>query len=290
MLRRIRPLFFAVVVAACDSTVTTTPPVVRPLGSSSTPTPIATARVVLAGDTTGAFVGRRFHLQVEATDQSGKAVSTDGAQFFVSNESVASVTDLHPINVQTGTTIVSEMQFTLVLTGAGTTAVQIQVGDAKVSMALDVAPSPPLSHALVVDSFSVAEFRVQCAWNCPYLEYVPLLYLREPTGKTNVDAIAMEITIPTKTTGFCSGAVHFGPGTARLASYTYDYLWSNDVFFVSLDGTPVPAGPATARVIVRDASGKFSRIEATGPIIRSAPDPTIPTPANPIEEWLCLDG
>jgi hypothetical protein len=218
-------------------------------------------------------------------------VSSDNAQFFVSNESVASVTDLHPIDVRYGAATVKETQFTLALLGAGATTVRIQVGDATLSLAFDVAPSPPLSHALVVDSFSVAEFRETCgASKCPYLEYAPLLYLREPTGHTSVDAVAFEVTIPTRTTGLCSGAVHFGPGTSRIGSYTYSHSWNNDVSFVSWDGTPVPDGPATALVIVRDASGKFSRIEATGPIIRSAPDPSVPEPANPIEEWLCLDG
>ena len=283
------PFLFVVVAAGCDSTIATPTPIVRPSGPSAAPPPTPATRVELGGDTSGAFVGRRLHLEIEAKDQSGNPVSSDIAQISVSNESVASVTDLHGIPVRTGNSIVTDMQFTLALTGAGETTLEIQVGDGTLSMTFDVAPSPPLSHALVVDSFSVAEFRVTCAWNCPYLEYAPLLYLREPTGNTTVEAVAIEVTIPTMTTGLCSGAVYFGPGTSRLASYTYSYTWSNDVFFVSLDGTPVPDGPATARVIVRDAAGTFSRIEATGPIIRSAPGPTVPTPVNPIEEWLCQD-
>ena len=283
--------FFIVgVVVGCDSPVAANPSIVRPTGSSPTPAPIAATRVVLAGDTSGAFVGRRLHLEIQARDQSGNAVSTDKAQLVLSNEAVASVSELHPIDVQIGSTFVKQMQFRLTLLGPGTTILQIQVGEARNSVAFNVAPAPPPSHALVVDSFSVAEFRVTCSWNCPYLEYAPLLYLREPTGKTHVEAIGIEITIPTMTTGLCSGAVHFGPGASRLASQTYSYLWSNDVFFVKLDGTPVPDGPATARVIVRDASGQLSQIEATGPIIRSAPDPSVPNPQYAIEEWICLDG
>jgi hypothetical protein len=70
-------------------------------------------------------------------------------------------------------------------------------------------------------------------------------------------------------------------------NYIRDYLWSNDLVMVNLDGTPVPDGPAVGRVFVRDSQGKLGVIDVTGPILRGLKNPAVPSTGSSIEVWSC---
>src|SRR5215218_3895375 len=51
---------------------------------------------------------------------------------------------------------------------------------------------PRSGTLLVVDSFTVVEYRASCAWECPFLAYAPLLKLREPSGSAAVTVVSVE--------------------------------------------------------------------------------------------------
>lgn len=152
---------------------------------------------------------------------------------------------------------------------------------------LSVKALPPLGDALVVDSFAVVEYRESCAWDCPYLVYAPLLRLREPTGKVHADAVGVTVTIADATIGPCSGEFRVEPGVSQHVNPIHWYLWANELVLVRLDGVPLTADSASARVIVRDAHGRLSRIEARGPILRPTTKPVLPSSEGGIEYWWC---
>jgi len=137
----------------------------------------------------------------------------------------------------------------------------------------------------VVDSFTVVEYHVQCAWACPYVAYAPLLKLHEPTGTQSAVVVSVEFMLGAKTTGLCSGSVVYGPGASEYLDGIYDYLWSNDLIFVSLDGQPIPGDVATARVTVRAVDGTLGIIEATGTVQRNVLAPVFPAPRP--NGWSC---
>ena len=148
--------------------------------------------------------------------------------------------------------------------------------------------NPPVlssSRALVVDSFTVVEYHVQCAWACPYIAYAPLIKLREPTGTQVAVVVSVEFMLGAKTTGSCSGSVVYGPGRSEYLDGVYEYLWSNDLIFVSLDGRPIPDNVATARVTVRAADGTLGIVETTGTVQRNVQAPTFPLPRD--QGWSC---
>lgn len=146
-------------------------------------------------------------------------------------------------------------------------------------------PAVSSSRALVVDSFTVIEYRVSCAWACPYVAYAPLLKLREPTGKQGAEVISIEFTLGSKTTGACRGSVIYAAGSSAFLDGVYEYLWSNDLIFVSLDGQPLPGDVATARATVRAGDGTLGIVEATGRVQRMVSAPLFPEPRS--NGWAC---
>jgi hypothetical protein len=147
-------------------------------------------------------------------------------------------------------------------------------------------PSPAVTGtALVVESFTVIEYRPLCSWACPYLIYAPLIKLHEPTGRATVEVVSVEFTLGSRTTGVCWGSVVYGPGISAYLDGVYEYVWSNDLIFASLDGTPLPGAVATANVTTRAADGTFVKIEATGAVQRMVANPDFPAPRP--NGWLC---
>jgi hypothetical protein len=225
---------------------------------------------------------------VQATDQAGKHVSTDNAMLLSSDGSIVSVENeiLVPIrDGQTGATW-TERYATLRANAVGTATIQATIDGATNVVQLNVQPLVA-STALVVDSFTVVEYHETCAWNCPYLVYAPQLTLREPTGKSVVEIVSVEFTLGNRSTGTCNpGSLFYGPGVSAQLNGMYDYLWSNDLIFVSLDGTPLPDNVATARVIVRAGDGSIGVIVATGSVQRMVKNPTFPPPL--VGGWDCV--
>jgi hypothetical protein len=247
-----------------------------------------TVRIVI--DNTGLVPGSSAHVSVQATSATGAHVSTDGAVLTSSNGSIINIENsvLVPMrDAQTGATW-TERYATVRAYGSGTATVQATIGGATDTVRLNVQPLAG-SAALVVDSFTVVEFRASCAWNCPYLVYAPQLTLREPTRTSTVQIVSVEFTLGKQTTGTCTpGSLSYGPGMSAELNGIYDYLWSNDLIFVSLDGTPLPDSIATARVVVRSGDGSVGSIFAAGPVQRMVKNPSFPAPL--VGGWDCASS
>lgn len=244
-------------------------------------------------DTGGAFVGMRRVISVLAFDQTRNRVSAGEAEVSISNASAITVEQVTKVPVIVAGTgrMITELQMSIQLIREGTTVIRFALGTASDSVVLHIKGTPPPTKALVVDSFTVIEYRERCAWDCPYLVYAPVLKLREPTGGTFATVEGVEFTIPGMSTGMCRGTATYLPGQTHHLNYIDPYLWSNDLILVRLDGTPVPDGPATARVLVRDSQGHFGIVEASAPIQRMVKSPTLPAPPSGWSSaWMCNVG
>ena len=267
-----------------DETLAPNPPI--PQVPQPPEPPPTVGRLTISGSTNGAFVGLKVRLTVEAFAGYGRKMGSDQAIVTSSNGSVAAVSAL---NVYRVNDILNETSFLVLspeisMLTPGTTVIRASLQGVTDSVVVQVRALPIASTALVVDTFTVVEYRVCPAGDCPYIGYAPLLRLREPTGSSFADVIAVEFDVPTRTTGWCTGEMRFANGQAAHVNGVDPYPWSNDMVFFSLNGAPLPEGPATARVIVRDAVGTWGMIQATAPIKRGVTNPTFPAP---IFAWSC---
>jgi len=254
--------------------------------SSDTPPAGIVATLQPITDTAGLVVGAARLLWVEAYDDRSNHVSTDQAVVRSSNSSVVQVAEARLVSMTDPRGRAwKELHQVLRYVGPGTADVVVTLGNRSYTIQVFVGATPTNKPALVVDSFTVLEFRVQCAWACPYLEYAPLLQLREPTGTTTVEIISVEFTLGSHTTGVCRGGVFYAPGTSAYVDGIDDYPWANDLIFASIDGSALP-GDATARVLMRDAQGNYSELTATTTVQRMVLNPTLPPPRG--IGWLCL--
>jgi hypothetical protein len=254
---------------------------------SGTVTLAASVRVV--ADTVGIIVGEARRVTIQARDQTGASISTDDASVRSSDPSVVSITDGSIVPVQDGRTgrIWRELVPILRFVAPGTATVYATLNGASDSVVLIVRPHPRASKSLVVDSFTVVEYRAQCAWACPYLVYAPLLKLRDSTAHTSVEVVSVEFAIGARTTGVCRGSRTYTPGLSAHLNWIADYLWSNDLIFVSLDGAPFSETIATAHVIAREADGSYSQVDATAPVQRMVSNPQLPTSSSSVSDWNC---
>jgi hypothetical protein len=177
------------------------------------------------------------------------------------------------------------LQVNLELLTTGTATIRVSSGEFADSLVLVVPELPPAGNALAVDSFTVLEYPT-CA-TCETLVYVPVLRLREATGAATVTVVGLQFTASEHSTPLCWGAMQLGPGTSEHANPIHSYLWSNDLLFVSLDGVPFSSRQATARVIVRTASGILSRLDVSGSIVHVGPNPILPLSPTEIDTWGC---
>ena len=282
-------VFIAVFAAGCGIGPLESPSPSRPVIPTVPSTPEVVGRLILTLDTREAFVGLKLRLHVAAMNTLGSPMNSFLAQVTSSNPQVAAFDRSELVQMQyPNAAAKSEVFLFISMAGEGNAVLRVRLGDVTDSVMLNVRPLPPALNVLAVDSFTVVEYREECAWACPYLIYVPLLKLREPTGTTFADVIAVEFSVPTMSTGYCTmGGLHFSGGLAAHVNSIDPYPWANDMIFASLNGTPVPDGPARARVIVRDASGNYGLIEATAPIQRMVPKPGFPMSLFGSVPWSC---
>ena len=274
------------IAAACSPGPVDLPPNVPP----TVPPPAAVGRLVLAIDSREAFVHLKLRLHVAANDVDGKPTNSRLAVVTSSNPSVATVDHSELIPVQHPNALTTnEVSYFLSMVGEGVVVLRVTLGTVTDSVILNVRPLPPLAlNILGVDSFRVLEYRVCPNGACPHVMYAHLLKLREQTGSSSADVIAVEYSVPTLSTGFCtagSGVVHYSAGLSAYVSYVDPYPYANDMVISS--ATPVPDGLARARVIVRDANKTYGMIEATAPIQRMVLNPDLPPPSFPDPGWGC---
>jgi hypothetical protein len=271
--------------SACESPGIGDPTVVTPDHPED---PIATpslGMLHLRVDTAEAFVGGRRQLVIDAFDTSGLRMDSDHAAVTSSDPAVVSL-ELRTSAVRDAQGYTTHQLFPLLsLVAPGTATVRVTLGGTTRTMDLHVAPLPPATSALVVDSFSVVEYR-PCDSGCSYLAYAPLLRLREPTGIYQAKVVGVEFSLGSLTTGMCRGSLPYSAGEAAHVNRIDPYLWGNDLIFVRLDGAPLPDGVAKARVIVRDASGAYGLVETSGPVRRMDHD-SLPRPSASDAYWSC---
>jgi len=245
--------------------------------------------VQLVTDTVGIIVGEARRVTVQAHDPSGASVSTDAASVRSSDPSVVTIADgdiVPMLDPRTGRTW-RELAPILRFVAPGIATIYATLNGASDSIRFVVRPIPRASTTMVVDSFTVVEYRAQCSWACPYLVYAPLLILRNSTSHGNVEVISVEFTLGARTTGVCRGSRTYTPGLSAHLNWIADYLWSNDLIFVSVDGQPFPETTATAHVIAREVDGSYTRVDATGSIQRMVSNPQLPTSPSSGSDWSC---
>ena len=279
-------LILAIVSAACSSDAAVAPSR-APKSEAGTPAlPPLAGSLQIVGDTGVLLAGSRRDFEIEAFDADNASVNTVDAVVTSSDPSIADVSETGFVttrDTRTGRTW-KDLSVHVSFVSAGSVTLQATLGGASTSIQLRVQPQPSTSTALVVDSFTVVEYHPSCAWACPYLAYAPLLVLREPTGSSSVEVIAVEFTLGSMATGLCRGSLTYQPGMSAHLNGIDDYLWSNDLIFVSLDGQPLPGDSATARVIVRQVDGTYGRIDAVGAVQRGIANPVLPAP---VSNWAC---
>ena len=286
------PLLFVTAINCASPDATTSPTFLPPPAVAHPPAApqprVATRLKLFLTPSDAQHVGMRNWITIEATDNQGRTTNTDQSTATSSDPSVAEIIDAQVfklIDIRGDTT--AQRWPVLRLKSPGATTVRVTLGNLTDSVVVRVAPAPPTSTALVVDSFTVVEYPVACAWACPYLAYAPLLKLREPTGKSSVTVIGVEFVVSTQKIGMCSGIFPVTSGTSAHVNPIFPYLWSNDLIVVSVDGTPLPDGPTTARVILRDAKGNIGQITAVGSIQRMVQNPDLPRPIDNASYWTC---
>lgn len=283
-MRQMLPLLaLGAIVLACDSSGT--PAGLLPAGPA--PGPVRTLRIAM--DTSELIEGAVRNGLLTAYDKSGAPLATDRAQVVSSNPAVATFASSESLvgrDASTGRTW-REQKVRLLLVAPGTATVRVTLDGISDSLHLSVQRMRASNSALVVESFSVIEYRAVCAWACPYLVYAPQLVLREPTGGRTVEVMDVQFTLGVHTTGVCEGKVVFTPGLRAEINPIDAYLWANDMIFVSLSGAPLPGDFGTARVTVRDAGGKLTVVQAIGAVQRMASQPTPPMLAANNVGWSC---
>jgi hypothetical protein len=290
---RLAPLTCGVLVCliqACDAASSSAPveafpnpPVQQPPPPPPPPVLGPAVRIKLGRGTDLDFAGAQVTYVVEAWDNAGQRTSSNGVRVTSSNTAVA---DLYSMQVTTVTSRDgSQYQETAArfqMRGPGVATLTARLDSLVDSVQLGVAPLPNRPAALVVDTFTVIEYRDT------YLVYAPLLRLREPTGISSAAVVAVEFTLPGWTSGWCTaGSLWFTPGLSAHVNGIDSYLWANDLIYVLPYGGQVADGLARARAIVRDAQGELGLIEATAPIQRNVSNPKLPVPWYRGIGWSC---
>jgi hypothetical protein len=262
----------------------------QPVQKAPSPTDTATAglakHIALTGDTSLAYIDRELSFTVTATDEHGHVVDSDLAEISASELSIAQLQRRLPFSGLSypGGPTVRGVQADFGLVAVGTTTIRARLGDLTDSITLVVHPFPPPTQALVVDSFYVVESSDCPPGGCSY-EYWPVMRLHEPTGANQANLVAVYFSVPTLNTRLCRGSLLFGPGSFQYVDSKRENYYGSDLLMGS--GRPAPDGAAVARLIVSDVQGHLGSIEVTGPILRGADAPSIPTVDSNILSWLC---
>ncbi|MCA0374418.1 MAG: hypothetical protein LCH84_02040 [Gemmatimonadetes bacterium] len=252
----------------------------------------AVARLVIRGADGEGVVGRSREMWVESLSATGERVETEPVLVASSDPRVAVVRTRDTTWVPDGSGIAGRFlrmtRATIDEVGPGEALIHANVAGVSAAVAVRVTAVPTRPAALVVDSFYVVETRAPCAAPCATLLYVPVLRVREPTGRTVATIESIEFTIPGRTTGWCIGGQ-----LALLAGQRVEVngVSMNDgtggLYFVSDRGVSVADGPARVRALVRDTSGTLGLLDATGPILRQRAPSDVPSPSSPAPPWQC---
>lgn len=258
---------------------------------SAAPAP-STGRVaglfIRRSDDGPSFVGSKVRVHVDARDATGRPVGSAGVTVTSSDPTVAAVSAVGELPViGVDGTRRNDASIEVAFVGPGIAVLRGALNGKESSLIVHVHAIPRPAASATIERFELIEHRDVCAWACPYLVYTPVVEIRTAAGSASATVVGLEVTIPGATTGLCSGNFPTVPGASRHLVGVDPYLWSNDIQFVRLDGTPVAEGPATVRVIVREGTDSFGTLTASTTIRRMVSNPLLPPPSLPTEYWNC---
>ncbi|MBX7118249.1 MAG: hypothetical protein K1X31_04535 [Gemmatimonadaceae bacterium] len=279
----------AVVACGGGKEVPVTGPVEPPVPGPPRGTQVAHLEIIGApGADQRWVVGARHWIAVAARDAYGDAMDPTGVRLALSDTLVARLDAVQVVDVTRGTPVSrKELLAQITFTGPGTLTLRASAGTVNAEAFFPVDAVPPATDAAVIERFEVIEHRVGCVWDCPYVAYTPALELRVPDGHPAVRVLAVEVTMGDWRSGLCLGRVDLAGGERKHLLPWEEYLWSNQVFVVSLDGTLITDATAGVEVVLEDAAGRRGSLRATGPVRRMAEKAPLPPSAGGIEYWTC---
>lgn len=226
------------------------------------------------------FVGGDLTLRVAVLDARGVEQRSAGAELSLSDPTVASliVNTIYDVVGQP-----MERQAKVEFLREGSVKVIARLGAAADTFAITVGPRPPLSTAIQVDSFAVIEHRYDCAVDCWYIVYAPVLRLRNASPSEARKLEWGRVTLASSRTSRCAIDHWFPPGLSQLYGRLDEYLWNNGLLFVAGDER-IAADSASFEMLVRSLDGRAEMVEATGPVL---PLESGATPPQFAEHWGC---
>lgn len=278
------------ILVSCGERQATTPDTHTPPTSIPTPIqPFAPARLQFTGNTGEGVVGQVRAILVQAYASDGVPMDADGVVVTTSDASIVSVLSRDTVSLRDGIgRRWRGLQLSLQDRAPGSAQIALRTAGASAYIDLQVLPVPNRHAVLAVERLQVFGYPVRCAWACPYLAYAPLVHLRTPAGGSGGMVEAMEFSIPTLSTGWCSGNMRFRPGMTERVNGFDPYPWANEFLLVKVDGVQVPAGLARLRVLVRDSAGALGLIDTTTTIEYLPAQPELPPLTQPGQWWSCV--
>jgi len=271
-----------IAVAACKSSVESPPP----------PDPSKAVALEMTMSSAPVFLDTYRRLSIRARNAYRDPVSTKGAVVTVSNSQIAVVEAVYTVDVSDDSSRPVEALDALVhFLAPGSVTLHVTLGELFRNVDVAVYGLPDYTDVMAVDSFTVLEVP-SCASGCPLL-YAPILRLRAASSSGPVEVTGVEIKLPSLTSGFCDGSMTYQAGQSADLIYYEDgssLAWSSALLLASPGAAPVPDGPVTARVIVRDSYGDLGLVEASGSIQRMVESPVVPRTSDAdLLNWSCPD-
>lgn len=237
-----------------------------------------TLRLHLSADTSAAFTGVPMLVAAAVTDAFGNATVPPSWSASVSSDGVG--TGIASVDTVPH---LSSASLVLRLGNPGAATVVVRAGDATDTLVFQVKPLPPPSTAMVADSFTVIQDGLANYIN----DYVPLLKLRETSGRAWTEVVALKVTYPLGYTRACRGRVRFLKDQAGHVNAVRLRAIDAPMTLSILDDT-LPDGAVEAQAIVRDATGAYGLVTATGVLQRNVVAPHYPPGVDPAAQWNCL--
>jgi hypothetical protein len=231
------------------------------------------------------LVDDRGVIVVSGYDASGNPVATSGAGIAISDPTAAEVI-IMPLGVFSGGATHVDTYVAVHFVKAGHFTITARLGAVSATTDVDVLPADDPTNAIAVDSFAVVEFSAPCEDDCPYIGYVPVFRVRETTGQAAVTIVRLFVELDARTTiGQCRGDFALSPGESREIAGLNTQPLLTDLLAVRVNGSRVVADSARARLVVRDATGRYARVETRGRILKIETDPVLPAAAG--ASWSC---
>ncbi len=221
-----------------------------------------------------AFVGNELAAYLQVVDGEGRTISPEDAVVTLSDPALAGL-QASPLPIIVNGVTHEYTFLRLTFLGAGELRLVARLGDLVDTLSISVQPRPPVTDALRIESLSLVEYLVSCAFECGYVAYAPVLKLDVPADAAPPTLIRARVSLGGKRTT-CGLAQSLAPGGTYEIGRVHPYLYDNGLLFVSFDGERLTGDSATIELFVRLADGSLGTVEATGPVLRHESSPAMP--------------